>query len=75
MNANEKARWAAIPPVAAPPSFKLKPAARRQYLLQVIRGRVPRDRCSSKNAITASHSSFVPRPVAPEIEEVRPAEA
>jgi hypothetical protein len=41
MDANEK-RWAAVP--ATPPvSLKLKPAARRQYLLQVIRGRVPRE--------------------------------
>ena len=42
MDANEKARWV-IPPVTAPVSLKLKPAARRQYLLQVIRGRVPRE--------------------------------
>ena len=41
MDANEKVRWAAVP--ANPPvNLKLKPAARRQYLLRVIRGRVPR---------------------------------
>ena len=42
MEANEKARWNHVP--ANPPvSLKLKPAARRQYLLQVLRGRVPRE--------------------------------
>jgi hypothetical protein len=43
MEANEKARWAATTPATTPVSLKLKPAARRQYLLQVIRGRVPRE--------------------------------
>jgi hypothetical protein len=42
MEANEKANWA-NPPVTPPVSLKLKPAARRQYLLQVLRGRVPRE--------------------------------
>ena len=42
MDANEKARWGTAP-VAPPVSLKLKPAARRQYLLQVLRGRVPRE--------------------------------
>ncbi len=42
MDANEKIRWADVP--ATPPvSLKLRPAARRQYLLQVLRGRVPRE--------------------------------
>jgi hypothetical protein len=42
MDAKQKVRWAA--PAASPPvSLKLKPAARRQYLLQVMRGRVPRE--------------------------------
>jgi hypothetical protein len=44
MEANEKVRWdqtALTPP--PPVSLKLKPAARRQYLLQVLRGRVPRE--------------------------------
>ena len=42
MNANPKTGWGA-PPASAPTSLKLKPAARRQYLLQVLRGRVPRE--------------------------------
>jgi hypothetical protein len=42
MDANEKVRWDRMP-VAPPVSLKLKPAARRQYLLQVLRGRVPRE--------------------------------
>jgi hypothetical protein len=42
MEANEKARWNHVP-VTPPVSLKLKPAARRQYLLQVLRGRVPRE--------------------------------
>jgi hypothetical protein len=42
MEANEKARWNHVP-VNPPVSLKLKPAARRQYLLQVLRGRVPRE--------------------------------
>jgi hypothetical protein len=44
MEANEKARWNHVPANPNPPvSLKLKPAARRQYLLQVLRGRVPRE--------------------------------
>jgi hypothetical protein len=42
MDANDKARWDAVP-APAPVGLKLKPAARRQYLLQMLRGRVPRD--------------------------------
>ena len=42
MNADPRTRWG-VPPAPAPTSLKLKPAARRQYLLQVLRGRVPRE--------------------------------
>jgi hypothetical protein len=44
MNATEKTGTIAVTAVpAAPKGFKLKPAARRQFLLQTLRGRAPRD--------------------------------
>jgi hypothetical protein len=43
MEANEKVRWDHTALTPPPVSLKLKPAARRQYLLQVLRGRVPRE--------------------------------
>lgn len=42
MNGQEKLRGTAPPP-SAPIPLKLGPAARRRFLLQVMRGRVPRD--------------------------------
>jgi hypothetical protein len=43
MDANEKIRWDRDSLTPPPVTLKLKPAARRQYLLQVLRGRVPRE--------------------------------
>jgi hypothetical protein len=42
MNTRDKTH-AATAQTALPTSLKLKPAARRHYLLQVMRGRIPRD--------------------------------
>ena len=49
MEANEKARSGTTTRNPTGES-ELRPAARPQYLLQVLRGRVPRARCSSKKA-------------------------
>ena len=46
MNATEKFGRVAVTKLTAPGitlGFKMKPAVRRQYVLQTIRGRVPRD--------------------------------
>jgi len=48
MNATEN-NGRVTTPASAPTGFKLKPAARRQYLLQMIRERVPRDPAPPKN--------------------------
>jgi hypothetical protein len=41
MNANDKTR---IPTPVVPTPLKLRPAARRQFLLEMMRARVPRER-------------------------------
>ena len=69
MNANDKVR---IPIPVIPTPLKLHPAARRQHLLELMRARVPARSCSSKKVITASHSSRVPAPVAPEMRKCGP---
>jgi hypothetical protein len=43
MNATEKTGTIAVTAVPARKGFKLKPAARRQFLLQTLRGRAPRE--------------------------------